>query len=68
MAQAMEDIFGGVTQTMNTLLACYSPEQLAAIEDFIQQATAALEAETMRIRQQAAALTATSDTAARRSG
>jgi hypothetical protein len=53
---------------MNTLLARYSPEQLAAIKDFIQQATAALEAETTRIRQQAAALTATSDTAARRIG
>ncbi len=66
MTQAMGEIFGGVTQTMNTLLARYSPEQLAAIEDFIQQATAALEAETARIRQQAMASTVTNDTATQR--
>lgn len=66
MAQMMGEIFGGITQTINTLLARYSPEQLAAIEDFVQQSTAALEAETARIRQQTAAHTATSDTARRR--
>jgi DNA-binding MarR family transcriptional regulator len=51
MAQIMGDIFSGVSQTMNTLLERYSPEQLAAIEDFIEQATLALEVETTRIRQ-----------------
>jgi hypothetical protein len=40
---------------MNTLLARYSPEQLATIQDFIQQATQTLEEETVRIRQQTAA-------------
>jgi DNA-binding MarR family transcriptional regulator len=52
MAQAMGEIFGEISQTMNTLLARYSPEQRAAMEDFVRQATVALEIETARIRQE----------------
>jgi DNA-binding MarR family transcriptional regulator len=57
IAQMMGEIFGEITQTMNTLLARYSPEQLAAIEDFFQHATVTLEEETARIRHQSAAPT-----------
>jgi DNA-binding MarR family transcriptional regulator len=51
MVEVMGEIFGSATERMNTLLARYSPEQVATIQDFVEQATAALEAETARIRQ-----------------
>ncbi|OUC09216.1 hypothetical protein RY27_04190 [Litorilinea aerophila] len=52
--QKIEEVFRELTEKMEALMARYSPQQLQAIVDFIQQATQIMESETARLRGEAA--------------
>ncbi|WP_219973432.1 MarR family transcriptional regulator [Rubrobacter xylanophilus] len=52
--QKVEEVFRGLTEKMEALMDRYSPQQLQAIVDFIQQTTRLMESETDRLRREAA--------------
>lgn len=53
LEQKMEEVFRGLAAKIDVLMARYSPKQLQAIVDFIQQATQLMESETARLRSEA---------------
>lgn len=50
LEQEMVAVFGSLSEQVGQLLARYTPEQQAAISDYLQQVTLVIEAETRRLR------------------
>lgn len=51
--QKIGEVFKGLSEKMDALMAGYSPQQLEAVADFIQQATQLMESEAARLRREA---------------
>lgn len=51
--QEMGEVFGSLSEQVGQLLARYTPDQQAAISDYLQQVTLVIEAETRRLRSRA---------------